>query len=88
VELAADVLVKEDILGIRVKLIVIGLRRSSQILRAYRTLQLPLQSENHPMVRMYMKKAYRTGHEGTTLLHRSQRETWIIEGRQQAKIIH
>jgi Flp pilus assembly CpaF family ATPase len=41
------------------------------------------------MVRMYMKKAYRTGHEGAiALFHRLQRETWIMGVKQLAEIIH
>jgi hypothetical protein len=41
------------------------------------------------MVKLYIEKAHRKGHEGTiSTLHRARKEVWVIGGRTLADAVH
>jgi hypothetical protein len=62
--LAADVLTKEYILGVKRKLVTLGSRGSNQIPKIYSAVHLPLLNENNPMATLYMEKAHKTTTDG------------------------
>ncbi len=85
--LAADVLTKEYILGVKRKLVTLGSRGSDQIPKIDSPAHLPLLTENNPMATLYMEKAHKTAIDGAVaMLHRSRQEVRVVRGRQQEKV--
>lgn len=59
--LAADVLMEEDILGRRGKLITIG--SANRVAQVYGTKTLPQLQATHPMAGLYINIAHEKGHD-------------------------
>ncbi len=80
--LNVDTATKEDVIGVRRKLVVIGSRGRNQIQGVYGQADLPVLAKEHKLSELYARAAHETGHEGViTTLHRSRRRVWIISGR-------
>jgi hypothetical protein len=83
--LTMDTVMKEDINGIKRKLIVIGTRGRNQIKSIYGEVDLPVLAKDHKLSELYIQAAHEEGHEGAiTTLHRSGKKVWIINGRKLA----
>jgi hypothetical protein len=77
-----DTVIKEDVIGVKRELVVIGSRGRNQIQRVYGQTDLPVLAKDHKLSELYVQAAHETGHEGViTTLHRSRRRVWIINGR-------
>ncbi len=80
--LNVDTATEEDVIGVKRKLVVIGLRGRNQIQGVYGQANLPVLAKEHKLSELYAQAAHETGHEGViTTLHRSRRRVWIINGR-------
>jgi hypothetical protein len=80
--LNVDTVIKEDVIAVKRKLVVIGSRGRNQIQGVYRQTDLPVLAKDHKLSELYVQAANETGHEGVIpTLHRSSRRVWIINGR-------
>ncbi len=79
--LATNVVIEEDMLRQRRKLITVGSRTKNQIAGIYKKGELPMLQRTHPLATLYMQDAHEKCHEGLlTMLHRSRKSAWIIHG--------
>jgi hypothetical protein len=86
--LAMDVVMEEDVNGVKRKLIVIGSRGKNQIEDIYGQAELPALAREHKLSKLYMRAAHEEGHESTvSTLHRSQRKVWVTNGRTLAESV-
>jgi hypothetical protein len=77
--LAAEVLIKRDLLWRRHRLITLCSRAANQITQVYAARTLPLLQADHPLAGLYMNRAHENGHErAIPTLHRSRKEVLII----------
>jgi hypothetical protein len=80
-QLIVDTVTKEDINGVKRKLIVIGSRGRNQIKGMYGLVNLAVLARDHRLSELYVRATHKEGHEGAVAtLHRSRRKVWITNG--------